>query len=115
MRSLKLTLGIVSFFMAFLVMLYLCVMLVESGIGAYGYFDFSAIILMAVYALVAGVIVILTADEERNTVFLSAAFYIAGGILGLALMRDFNSITVWAAAYIVCGIIFIISSIKAHE
>lgn len=115
MRSLKLTLGIVSFFMAFLVMLYLCVMLMESGIGAYGYFDFSAIILMAVYALVAGVIVILTADEERNTVFLSASFYIAGGILGLALMRDFNSITVWAAAYIVCGIIFIISSIKAHE
>ena len=115
MKTLNLALGFISFVMAILLSTYSCITNLGGVTVENGHFGLAVITMLTIYSIVAGIIAIITKDDEGKYIYISAGFFIFGGILGAFLSRGHSDIFIWCIAYIACGITFAVISFIVNE
>ena len=68
-------------------------------------------VVLAVFAIVAGIIAIVTRKGEGKGPFVAGGFYLAGGIIGLAMAGSYADLKIWGVACIIFALVFIIGTI----
>ena len=71
----------------------------------------SAGVILAVFAIVAGIIAIVTRKGEGKGPFVAGGFYLVGGIIGLAMAGSYADLKIWGVACIIFALVFIIGTI----
>ena len=85
MKVTRLVIGIISFVMALIVTFQSCFAGLGNAMEDNGEVGGSAGVVLAVFAIVAGIIAIVTRKGEGKGPFVAGGFYLAGGIIGLAM------------------------------
>ncbi len=115
MKTTKLVLGIVSFLLALLVMFQSCFAGVSNALEENGEVGGSAGVLLAIFVIVAGIIGIVTRNNNGKGAFVAAGFYLLGGLLGLAMAGSYSDLRIWAVVSMAFGIVFIIGTVIAKK
>lgn len=115
MKATKLVIGIVSFIMAAFVTFQSCVAGFSNTMEENGEVGGSAGLILAVFAVVAGIIAIVSRSQNGKGAFVAAAFYIAGGLIGLAMAGSYSDLRIWSVVAIAFGGVFIIGTIVAKR
>ena len=68
-------------------------------------------VVLAVFAIVAGIIAIVTRKGEGKGPFVAGGFYLAGGIIGLAMAGSYADLKIWGVTCIIFALVFIIGTI----
>lgn len=111
MKVTRLVIGIVSFVMALLVTFQSCFAGLGNAMEENGEVGGSAGVILAIFAIVAGIIAIVTRKGEGKGPFVAAGFYLAGGIIGMAMAGSYADLKIWGGACIIFGLVFIIGTI----
>ena len=89
MKVTRLVIGIISFVMALIVTFQSCFAGLGNAMEDNGEVGGSAGVVLAVFAIVAGIIAIVTRKGEGKGPFVAGGFYLAGGIIGLAMAGSY--------------------------
>ncbi len=111
MKVTRLVIGIISFVMALIVTFQSCFAGLGNAMEDNGEVGGSAGVILAVFAIVAGIIAIVTRKGEGKGPFVAGAFYLAGGIIGLAMAGSYADLKIWGAVCIIFALVFIIGTI----
>lgn len=115
MKTTKLVIGIVSFIMAAFVTFQSCAAGLSNAMEENGEVGGSAGLILAIFAVVAGIIAIVSRSQNGKGAFVAAAFYIAGGLIGLAMAGSYSDLRIWSVLVIAFGGVFIIGTIVAKR
>ena len=111
MKVTRLVIGIISFVMALIVTFQSCFAGLGNAMEDNGEVGGSAGVVLAVFAIVAGIIAIVTRKGEGKGPFVAGGFYLAGGIIGLAMAGSYADLKIWGVACIIFALVFIIGTI----
>lgn len=111
MKVTRLIIGIISFVMALIVTFQSCFAGLGNAMEDNGEVGGSAGVVLAVFAIVAGIIAIVTRKGEGKGPFVAGGFYLAGGIIGLAMAGSYADLKIWGVACIIFALVFIIGTI----
>ena len=115
MKVTRLVIGIISFVMALIVTFQSCFAGLGNAMEDNGEVGGSAGVILAVFAIVAGIIAIVTRKGEGKGPFVAGAFYLAGGIIGLAMAGSYADLKIWGVACIIFALVFIIGTIVEQK
>jgi len=115
MKVAKLVIGIISFVLAMFIMFQSCAAGLSNAMEENGELGGSAGFILAVFAIVAGIIAIVTRNHNGKGAFVAAAFYIVGGLIGLAMAGSYSDLRIWGVIAIVFGVVFIVGTILAKK
>ena len=107
MKVTRLVIGIISFVMALIVTFQSCFAGLGNAMEDNGEVGGSTGVVLAVFAIVAGIIAIVTGKGP----FVAGGFYLAGGIIGLAMAGSYADLKIWGVACIIFALVFIIGTI----
>ena len=108
MKVTRLVIGIISFVMALIVTFQSCFAGLGNAMEDNGEVGGSAGVVLAVFAIVAGIIAIVTRKGEGKGPFVAGGFYLAGG---LAMAGSYADLKIWGVACIIFALVFIIGTI----
>lgn len=111
MKVTRLVIGIISFVMALIVTFQSCFAGLGNAMEDNGEVGGSAGVVLAVFAIVAGIIAIVTRKGEGKGPFVAGGFYLAGGIIGLAMAGSYADLKIWGVACSIFALVFIIGTI----
>ena len=111
MKVTRLVIGIISFVMALIVTFQSCFAGLGNAMEDNGEVGGSAGVVLAIFAIVAGIIAIVTRKGEGKGPFVAGGFYLAGGIIGLAMAGSYADLKIWGVACIILALVFIIGTI----
>ena len=115
MKVTRLVIGIVSFVMALLVTFQSCFAGLGNAMEENGEVGGSAGVILAIFAIVAGIIAVVTRKGEGKGPFVAAGFYLAGGIIGMVMAGSYADLKIWGVACILFGLVFIIGTIVERK
>ena len=108
MKVTRLVIGIISFVMALIVTFQSCFAGLGNAMEDNGEVGGSAGVVLAIFAIVAGIV---TRKGEGKGPFVAGGFYLAGGIIGLAMAGSYADLKIWGVACIIFALVFIIGTI----
>ena len=111
MKVTRLVIGIISFVMALIVTFQSCFAGLGNAMEDNGEVGGSAGVVLAVFAIVAGIIAIVTRKGEGKGPFVAGGFYLAGGIIGLAMAGSYADLKIWGVACNIFALVYIIGTI----
>ncbi|HJG28650.1 hypothetical protein [Gemmiger formicilis] len=111
MKTAKLVVGILSIVLFVLVGMQSCVAGLGNTVSNNGEVGGSAGLLLAVCLLVAGIVAICTRNGGKGG-YVSAGFYIVGGLIGLLCAGSYADLNIWSGLSIFFGILCIVGSRK---
>ena len=115
MKTTKLVIGIVSFLMAAFVMFQSCAAGLSNALEENGEAGGSAGVILAIFTVVAGIIAIVTRSQNGKGAFVAAAFYIAGGLIGMVMAGSYSDLRIWSVLVLAFGVVFIVGTIFAKR
>ena len=101
MKVTRLVIGIISFVMALIVTFQSCFAGLGNAMEDNGEVGGSAGVVLAV----------VTRKGEGKGPFIAGGFYLAGGIIGLAMAGSYADLKIWGVACIIFALVFIIGTI----
>jgi len=111
----RLVIGIVSMLMALLVTFQSCFAGLSNALEENGEAGGTGGVFLAVFAIVAGIIAIVTRAGQGKGPFVAAGFYLLAGLIGFASAGSYSDLYIWAAICIVFGIVFIVGTIVERK
>lgn len=115
MKTVRMVIGIVSFVMALLVMFQSCFAGLGNAMEENGEAGGTGGVALALFAIVAGIIAIVTKNSPGKGPYVAAGFYLLGGVIGLMLAGSYSDLYIWAAICIAFGIVFIIGTLVERK
>lgn len=114
MKTAKLTLGIISIVLSFIVLFQSCAAGALSTLTESGEVGGSAGFFLAICMIAAGIVGIV-ARRAKGGAIASAVLYILGGIVGIVAAGSFGDLIVWSVIAFIFAAVFIISLFTQKE
>ncbi len=111
MKKLKLILGIISFVLAAFVIFQSCAAGLGNALENNGEVGGTAGVLLAICAIVAGIIAIVTRNSNGAGAYVAGGFYLIGGIIGAACAGSYSDLVIWGVLCIIFGVVFIAGTV----
>lgn len=110
MKTAKLTIGIISIVLTFIVIFQSCAASVGDALEKKGGTSGGAGIFVAIFMLIAGILAI-AARKSKGGSIVCTCFYAAAGIIGLTAHGIYKDLVIWGIICLVFAVIFLIAAI----
>lgn len=114
MKTAKLVIGIVSIVLFLFIAFQSCAAGAVNALEGNGESSGSAGMVTAACMLVAGIVGICTRKGGKGG-YVSAGFYIFGGIMGISNYGSFSDLLIWSILSFVFALVYIIGGIKQNK
>lgn len=115
MKTTKLVLGIVSIVLFVLVALQSCAAGLGNSLSGNGEVSGTAGLILAFCMLIAGIVGICTRNGGKAGGIVAGAFYLFGGLVGIANYGTYADLQIWSILCFIFGAVFIVGSLRAKN